>query len=245
MRVLIVEDDPMVMRLNVEYLSRIDGMRLVAQCEDVATALDVLAQEEVDLVLLDVYLRSRSGLEVLRWLRRHAAPDIQVILITAASEADTVRSAHALGVCDYLVKPFSFARFQQALALARRGRQQLESLEGEVSQQQLDQLFGVQGLVSGAAGAVPEGRLPKGVTAASLALVASAIMALPREEGSFTSEALLPATGMSRVTIRKYLRHLATCGMLSEAFHYGQIGRPSFTYQIIDRQALSRQCRQA
>ncbi|MGO2504057.1 MAG: response regulator, partial [Cobetia marina] len=93
MRVLIVEDDPMVMRLNVEYLNRIDGMRLVAQCEDVAAALEVLAQEAVDLVLLDVYLRSRSGLEVLRWLRRHAAPDIQVILITAASEADTVRSA--------------------------------------------------------------------------------------------------------------------------------------------------------
>ena len=103
----------------------------------------------------------------------------------------------------------------------------------------------MQGLVSGAADAVPEGRLPKGVTAASLALVASAIQALPREEGSFTSEALLPATGMSRVTIRKYLRHLAACGMLSEAFHYGQIGRPSFTYQVIDRQALSRQCRQA
>ncbi|NVN54585.1 response regulator [bacterium Scap17] len=245
MRVLIVEDDPMVMRLNVEYLSRINGMRLAAQCEDVATALDVLAQEAVDLVLLDVYLRNRSGLEVLRWLRRHATPDIQVILITAASEADTVRSAHALGVCDYLVKPFSFARFQQALALAQRGRQQLESLEGEVSQQQLDQLFAVQGMAAATSGTVPDGRLPKGVTAASLALVASAIMALPREEGSFTSEALLPATGMSRVTIRKYLRHLAACDMLSEAFHYGQIGRPSFTYQVIDRQALARQCRQA
>ncbi|MGO2415155.1 MAG: response regulator, partial [Cobetia crustatorum] len=75
MRVLIVEDDPMVMRLNVEYLNRVAGMRLVAQCEDVASALDVLAAEEVDLVLLDIYLRSRNGLEGLRWLRRHAAPE--------------------------------------------------------------------------------------------------------------------------------------------------------------------------
>ncbi|TVU72790.1 MULTISPECIES: response regulator [Cobetia] len=242
MRVLIVEDDPMVMRLNVEYLNRVAGMRLVAQCEDVASALDVLAAEEVDLVLLDIYLRSRNGLEVLRWLRRHAAPEIQVILITAAGEAETVRSAHALGVCDYLIKPFSFARFQQALALASHGRQQLASLDGEVNQHQLDRLFSPH--AEGAAPSVDDGRLPKGVTAVSLALVAGAIQALPRDEGSFTSEALLATTGMSRVTIRKYLRHLATRSLLSEAFHYGQVGRPSFTYQVVDRPALARLCRE-
>src|SRR3546814_13654890 len=69
MRVLIVEDDPMVMRLNVDYLARLEGVELVGQCESVPAALELLEREAVDLLLLDVYLRNRSGLEVLRHLR--------------------------------------------------------------------------------------------------------------------------------------------------------------------------------
>ncbi|HBZ98768.1 MAG TPA: two-component system response regulator, partial [Pseudomonas sp.] len=59
----------MVMRLNVDYLARLDGIELVGQCASVPAALELLADETVDLLLLDVYLRNRSGLEVLRYLR--------------------------------------------------------------------------------------------------------------------------------------------------------------------------------
>ena len=83
MRVLIVEDDPMVMRLNVEYLARLDGVQLVGQCESVPAALQVLEREAVDLLLLDVYLRNRSGLEVLRYLRAEDR-NTDAVLITAA-----------------------------------------------------------------------------------------------------------------------------------------------------------------
>ncbi|MBU0839293.1 MAG: response regulator, partial [Gammaproteobacteria bacterium] len=54
MRVLIVEDDPMVMRLNVDYLARLEGVELVGQCESVPAALELLEREAVDLLLLDV-----------------------------------------------------------------------------------------------------------------------------------------------------------------------------------------------
>lgn len=56
--------------------------------------------------------------------------------------------------------------------------------------------------------------------------------------GNIKSETLIPATGLSRVSVRNYLKHLSDSGMLSESFHYGQIGRPSFTYRCRDRQAL-------
>lgn len=231
MKVLIVEDDPMVMKLNVEYLARLDGMQLVARCSDVTTALAVLEREPVDVVLLDIYLGSRSGLEVLEWLRAGGL-DCDVILITAASEMETVREARRLGVSDYLIKPFEFRRFRDALLIAQRQRETLKAGTAQVDQQALDTLFRATAVTPRRADG-----LPKGLTAHSLAQVIEAILAA---QDTFTTEEMAETTGMSRVSVRKYLKHLAARGLLSESFAYGQIGRPSFTYACLDRDALAR-----
>jgi len=233
MRVLIVEDDPMVMRLNVDYLARLEGVELVGQCESVPAALELLEREAVDLLLLDVYLRNRSGLEVLRHLRAQDR-NTDAVLITAASEIETVRAAQRLGARDYLVKPFSFERFRDAVEACRRARDALSRLPDQLGQGDIDRLFS-QGPATDLR---RPGDLPKGLTPASLAQVAQAILAL--DEDSFTSETLLPATGMSRVSVRKYLKHLSDAQLLEESFHYGQIGRPSFRYRCLDRAALLR-----
>ncbi|WP_312444029.1 MULTISPECIES: response regulator [Stutzerimonas] len=233
MRVLIVEDDPMVMRLNVDYLARLEGVELVGQCESVPTALELLEREAVDLLLLDVYLRNRSGLEVLRHLRAQDR-NTDAVLITAASEIETVRAAQRLGARDYLVKPFSFERFRDAVEACRRARDALSRLPDQLGQGDIDRLFSQ----APATDLRRPGDLPKGLTPASLAQVAQAILAL--DEDSFTSETLLPATGMSRVSVRKYVKHLSDAQLLEESFHYGQIGRPSFRYRCLDRAALLR-----
>lgn len=234
MRVLVVEDDPMVMRLNVEFLNRIDGASLVAQCEDLPTARDILAREPVDLLLLDVYLREHNGLSLVRELRRQAQ-GVQIILITAASEMETVREAKHLGVSDYLVKPFEFQRFQQALYHCLDTHQRLAGLPARAHQRDVDALFRRD---AGANVPLRRGDLPKGLTANSLAQVARAAVA--HCDGVFTTESLSEDTGMSRVSVRKYLKHLVDRGVLEESFHYGQIGRPSFTYRCLDAKALSR-----
>ena len=233
MRVLIVEDDPMVMRLNVDYLARLEGVELVGQCESVPAALELLEREAVDLLLLDVYLRNRSGLEVLRHLRAQDR-NTDAVLITAASEIETVRAAQRLGARDYLVKPFSFERFRDAVEACRRARDALSRLPDQLGQGDIDRLFSQ----APATDLRRPGDLPKGLTPASLAQVAQAMLAL--DEDSFTSETLLPATGMSRVSVRKYLKHLSDAQLLEESFHYGQIGRPSFRYRCLDRAALLR-----
>lgn len=233
MRVLIVEDDPMVMRLNVDYLARLEGVELVGQCESVPAALELLEREAVDLLLLDVYLRNRSGLEVLRHLRAQDR-NTDAVLITAASEIETVRAAQRLGARDYLVKPFSFERFRDAVEACSRAREALSRLPDQLGQGDIDRLFSQ----APATDLRRPGDLPKGLTPASLAQVAQAILAL--DEDGFTSETLLPATGMSRVSVRKYLKHLSDAQLLEESFHYGQIGRPSFRYRCLDRAALLR-----
>lgn len=231
MRVLIVEDDPMVMRLNVDYLARLDGVELIGQCESVPAALELLRRKAVDLVLLDVYLRNRSGLEVLRYLRTEDR-NIDAVLITAASEIETVRAAQGLGARNYLVKPFSYERFRDAVEACRRARAELARLPDQLGQRDIDRLFSQPP----AAETRRPGSLPKGLTATSLAQVVKAILALG--DDSFTSETLLTATGMSRVSVRKYLKHLSDAQLLEESFHYGQIGRPSFCYRCLDRAAL-------
>ncbi|WP_353979765.1 response regulator [Salinicola endophyticus] len=235
MRVLVVEDDPMVMRLNVEFLNRIEGISLVAQCEDLPAARDVLQRESVDLLLLDVFLREHNGLALVRELRRQAR-DIQIILITAASEMETVREAKHLGVDDYLVKPFEFQRFQEALSHCLDTHRRLAGLPARAHQRDVDALF----RRDGAAVAPPQrpGDLPKGLTLNSLSQVARA--AAEHQEATFTTEALSEDTGMSRVSVRKYLKHLVDQGVLEESFHYGHIGRPSFTYRCLDAEALGR-----
>jgi len=229
----ITEDDPMVMRLNVEYLARLEGVELVGQCESVPAALELLEREAVDLLLLDVYLRNRSGLEVLRHLRAQDR-NTDAVLITAASEIETVRVAQRLGARDYLVKPFSFERFRDAVEACRRAREALSRLPDQLGQGDIDRLFSQPPTAE----LRRPGDLPKGLTPASLTQVVQAILAL--DEDSFTSETLLPATGMSRVSVRKYLKHLSDAQLLEESFHYGQIGRPSFRYRCLDRAALQR-----
>lgn len=233
MRVLVVEDDPMVMRLNVEFLNRLDGVSLVAQCEDLPAAREILAQESVDLLLLDVYLREHNGLSLVRDLRRQAR-DIQIVLITAASEMETVREAKHLGVSDYLVKPFEFERFKEALARCLDTHQRLSRLPARAHQRDLDALFRE---TTPGQPARP-GDLPKGLTSNSLSQVAKA--AADQGTSPFTTEAMSENTGMSRVSVRKYLKHLVDRGVLEESFHYGQIGRPSFTYRCLDDDALAR-----
>ncbi|MGM8850929.1 two-component system response regulator [Salinicola sp. MH3R3-1] len=233
MRVLVVEDDPMVMRLNVEFLNRLDGVSLVAQCEDLPAAREILAQEPVDLLLLDVYLREHNGLSLVRDLRRQAR-DIQIVLITAASEMETVREAKHLGVSDYLVKPFEFERFKEALARCLDTHQRLSRLPARAHQRDLDALFRE---TTPGQPARP-GDLPKGLTSNSLSQVAKA--AADQGTSPFTTEAMSENTGMSRVSVRKYLKHLVDRGVLEESFHYGQIGRPSFTYRCLDDDALAR-----
>jgi len=233
MRVLVVEDDPMVMRLNVEFLNRIEDISLVAQCEDLPAAREILAQEAVDLLLLDVYLREHNGLSLVRDLRRQVR-DIQIVLVTAASEMETVREAKHLGVSDYLVKPFEFERFKEAMARCLDTHQRLSRLPARAHQRDLDALF----RETTTSQTTRPGDLPKGLTSNSLSQVAKA--AADQGAAPFTTEAMSENTGMSRVSVRKYLKHLVDRGVLEESFHYGQIGRPSFTYRCLDDDALAR-----
>lgn len=101
--VLVVDDEPMVREVLTQYLMH-DGFRVV-ESADGEDALKAVADEQPDLVLLDLMLPKYSGLDVLRHVR--VTSQTPVILLTACGEEDDRVAGLELGADDYIVKPFS------------------------------------------------------------------------------------------------------------------------------------------
>ena len=113
-RVVIVEDDPMVSLLDRTFTEKDPRFRVVQTCSDGRAALEWLSQNPADLVVLDVYMPLFTGLELLHALRERDIA-VDAIMVTAANDAATVDQLLKLGVVDFLIKPFTYERFQQAL----------------------------------------------------------------------------------------------------------------------------------
>ncbi|MGI9604828.1 MAG: response regulator transcription factor [Acidimicrobiales bacterium] len=102
-RILVVDDEPMVREVLAQYLGA-EGYDVI-ESGDGESAVAAIAEEQPDLVLLDLMLPKRNGLEVLSFIR--TTSEMPVILLTArGEESDRVRGLEA-GADDYVVKPFS------------------------------------------------------------------------------------------------------------------------------------------
>ena len=108
--VLIVDDEFLARKLLTEYVSKIDCLNLVDTCSDATKAMEVLAKEHIDILMLDIQMPDISGIEMLKLINNDR---VAVILTTAYSEYAV--DAFSLGVIDYLLKPFDYARFVQAI----------------------------------------------------------------------------------------------------------------------------------
>lgn len=106
--VVIIEDDPMITRLNRRYVEQDSRFAVVQTFSAAHPALFWLQHNPIDLIILDVYMPQMSGTELLLQLRAKGV-DADVIMVTSANDAKTVNDAVRLGAVDYLVKPFASA----------------------------------------------------------------------------------------------------------------------------------------
>ena len=105
--VLVVDDDFMVAKIHTGFVERTPGFTVAGVAHTGAEALAEAERLQPDLVLLDVYLPDVAGSTCSAQLRE-AAPEVDVLVITAAREAETVRRALRGGIVHYLMKPFSY-----------------------------------------------------------------------------------------------------------------------------------------
>lgn len=138
---MIVEDDPMVASVNETYLSRLPGFCVIAKAADGLQALEKIKalSGSVDLVLLDVFMPKMDGLSFLEHLK-NLAPSVSVIMITASQNKESLRTALAHGVADYIIKPFTFERFKAALLTFAERWRLLHEAE-DFDQSDLDNIF--------------------------------------------------------------------------------------------------------
>ena len=219
--VLVVDDDFMVARIHTRYLSTVPGFTVVDTVHTGADALSALARHHPDLMLLDVYLPDMTGIDVLRRARSEF-PDVDVIVVTAARELDTVREAMQGGAVSYLVKPFEYQALGERLEHYRRTRLVLDTAE-TADQQQIDALFGLKT----GTGVPARANLPKGLSRET-ALAVKAI--LTRDEPMSATECA-GRIGVSRVSALRYLEYLEGTGVVEVSLRYG-VGRPERLYRL-------------
>jgi response regulator of citrate/malate metabolism len=221
-RVLVVEDEPLLAEAHREYTERVPGFTVVGVVHTARAAMAALrGGDTADLVLLDFRLPDLHGLDVCRALRA-AGSATDVLAVTSARDLAMVRAAVALGVTHYLLKPFTFAAFRDKLERYAEYRRQV-SAEGEVAaQHEVDRMFAT--LRSPA----PD-TLPKGLGAETLDVVLAALRARP----GLSAAEVANRTGTSRVTARRYLEHLAKVGRVVRAPRYGSPGRPEVEYRPV------------
>jgi two-component system KDP operon response regulator KdpE len=114
--VLVVDDEPPIRRFLRTSLTAA-GHRIVT-AEDAADALKALAGEKPDLVILDLGLPDRSGLDVIAEIRRSSA--VPIIILSARDDERTKVEALDLGADDYVSKPFGMAELMARLRAALR-----------------------------------------------------------------------------------------------------------------------------
>ena len=223
MNVIIVEDDPMVAQLNAQYLARLEGVNVTGQFSNGAQALDFLRTHPAELAVMDVYMPSMSGLELLRSIRG-AGIQTAVIMITAATEMKVVEEALRLGIEDYIIKPFSYERLQEAVR-NYMNKASLVRRQDKADQAVVDQL-----LRSAFTQAPATRELRKGLNARTLESIQGLIRENP--ELPHTCESISAESGLSRVTVRHYLNYLIETGVLRSSIDYETGGRPRVLYRL-------------
>ena len=222
-KVLIVEDDPMVAMINEQFVSRHKDFVVAHKCNDGKSALEYLDENEVDLIILDVFMPYMDGFETLRQIRKKQI-SVDVIMVTAANEREQLKEGLHLGVVDYLVKPFTFERFKVALDKFIAQVEALKDLD-KVNQKNIDFLIDKSRKRANEL-------YPKGIQEKTLQTI---IEHLKENKNKWlTGDEIAEKVGLTGVTVRRYMTHLSETGMVIADMNYGTGGRPCMLYKLLN-----------
>ncbi|MBT2646637.1 MULTISPECIES: response regulator [Bacillaceae] len=224
-RAVIAEDDFRVADIHEKFLKNFDEIEVVGKAVNAKKTLRILEQKSPDLLLLDVYMPDQLGTDLLPDIRKKF-PNVDIIMITAATDKDQLEKALHYGVENYLIKPVEMKRFNQVI------EEYLKKVHLMKSKQEIDQDF--VDLILKKGSAVSETNdgpaLPKGVDEITLAKV---IEVLKASDIGLSAEQVSGQIGASRTTARRYLEYLISVKKCKAEVVYGVVGRPERRYYKI------------
>lgn len=223
--VVIVEDDPMVLMINEQYVQKNKDFTVIATFKNGKEFLEYIDEHKsikIDLVILDVFMPYLNGIETLKIIREKKY-NLEVIMVTAANDTQTLEETIHLGVVDYLIKPFAFERFQVAL---QKFSLKVEVLKGNktVDQNNIDSIISNSSCMS-------QKEFPKGIQEKTLETIKNFLQENPSwHRGDIIGEKV----NLSSVTIRHYMNYLIEQNQVVESINYETGGRPSILYKSVN-----------
>ncbi|MFC5472121.1 response regulator [Cohnella suwonensis] len=225
-RVVLIEDDPMVLEVNKQFVERVPGFEIVGTASGGIEGIAKVRALKPDLVILDIYMPGLNGLETLQQIRGEQL-EVDAIAITAANDIPTIQRMLHHGAIDYIMKPFQFDRVRQALENYRLVRSRLNK-DTTLSQAELDQLW--HDKRSTATTQPPQqsnNEMPKGLQEHTMKQV---MLFLVHQRKPLSAEEVAEGVGLARVTARRYLEHLEKKMQVKMMIEYGGVGRPVNRY---------------
>lgn len=221
-KVMIVEDDPMVASINQQYLERNQNLKIVGQFRNGQEALEYLENNGADLAVVDYYMPIMDGLEFVRKCHEKNIKT-DVIIVTAANTAQDISEFLQLGIVDYLVKPFTYERFQKAIDKYLY-RKNLAKQDKTLDQAEIDKLLSQDQNIR----PVEKVVLEKGLQEQTLERIRTY---LEEHKGTLmSSNEIASEVNLSRITVRRYMNYLVENREIISQIDYSTGGRPSIKY---------------
>ncbi|CCI62403.1 Chemotaxis response regulator protein-glutamate methylesterase [Streptococcus dysgalactiae subsp. equisimilis AC-2713] len=220
MNVLIIEDNPMVDFIHRNYLEKAALFDSIMSSNSMASAQNILTTYAIDLILLDIHIIDGNGISFLETLRAQHHP-CEVIIISAANDGNSIRDGFHLGIIDYLIKPFTFERFQESIQQFVTHREHLANQQLE--QAQIDQLK----CLTSKKDTKNKQLLEKGLSESTFQWIMENIKAFDQP---FTIQELASACHLSHVSVRKYIAYLEENKQLNSQQIFTKVGRPYRVY---------------
>lgn len=224
-KVIVVEDDPMVAAIDRQYVETNKLFQISGMFKNGAEALEYLAEQDVDLIILDYYTAVMNGMEFVDRLHSMGKSP-SIIMVTSASDTEIVRGLLSRGILDYLVKPFEYTRFKQAMDKFLQTKKLLESGSKHLGQQDIDKLMSFQEETT-----LDKGQLTKGLNPTTLDLIRAFLIA--NQSSTYTSEQIADQVHLSRITVRRYVNYMIDIAEVESTIDYQTGGRPSIQYRYI------------
>lgn len=225
LKVLIAEADPLLQKLYSDLIAD-EAAFTVLKCVSTGPQMfEALRCVEVDLVLLDLYLKEFNALEGLDELRK-GFPRTDYIVASSGEAPELVRKALCQGVFEFLIKPFSFDRLRLAL---RNYQIYYHSLTGRTRPWQQEDLDTLISMKSRDPSWANNRSIPKGLQLKCLNDVETF---LKESNDTFSAQEVGDSLGISRSTARRYLEFLTMSERVVVEYAYRRVGRPEKRYRM-------------
>ena len=125
LKTLVIDDEPLAQEILRKYAEDIKSIEIKGYCSNALEAIEIIEKQAIDLIFLDINMPKLSGIEFLRTFKN------QPLVVLTTAYTDYAMEGYELNVLDYLVKPFSFARFLKAVQKAEHQYQLLQNVNSE------------------------------------------------------------------------------------------------------------------